>query len=312
MAHLVTTRFVAGLDFQRSLRCTFAAPTVQRAGRPQPGLAAFSIRAFSLASRPTATSVTVGLPSWPNSDDGRSNSTPTAQRPPSERLFEDPYASFFAAAGAHAHESTQRFLDLPFFRDGVRLRTRYIDDAVREGLNAGLDQVVLLGAGFDARGLRMAGVDARGASVARFVPRTLYQARVPRGPAVPTPDPFIFVARVGDVGWRTPRRGLRGGARGVDDRAARSSLLPSKEGDGGGLFYPRRCLAFVEIVHGCWLNAACRLAHPDRRHGRFRLDLRAPYEHQFYMADEGARREAPAAVHAVVRHPSLHRTLMPR
>ena len=76
-------------------------------------------------------------------------------RPEAERLFEDPYAAMFAAAGAQAAEATQRFLDLPFFRDGVRLRTRFIDDAVRDGLAAGLDQVVLLGAGFDARGLRM-------------------------------------------------------------------------------------------------------------------------------------------------------------
>jgi methyltransferase (TIGR00027 family) len=88
-----------------------------------------------------------------------------AQRPAADRLFDDPYASFFAAAGAHAAESTQRFLDLPFFRDGVRLRTRYIDDAVREGLNAGLGQLVLLGAGFDARGLRIPEVHARRVSV---------------------------------------------------------------------------------------------------------------------------------------------------
>jgi methyltransferase (TIGR00027 family) len=88
-----------------------------------------------------------------------------ALRPEGGRLFDDPYASLFAAAGAHAAESTQRFLDLPFFRDGVRLRTRYIDDAVREGLKAGLDQLVLLGAGFDARGLRMPEIAARRASV---------------------------------------------------------------------------------------------------------------------------------------------------
>jgi methyltransferase (TIGR00027 family) len=88
-----------------------------------------------------------------------------ARRAQAERLFEDPYAATFATAGAHVAESTQRFLDLPFFRDGVRLRTRFIDDAVREGLAAGLDQVVLLGAGFDARGLRMPEIGARGASV---------------------------------------------------------------------------------------------------------------------------------------------------
>jgi hypothetical protein len=66
--------------------------------------------------------------------------------PANERLFVDPYASAFAAAGAHCAESTQRFLDLPFFRDGIRIRTRFIDDCVRESLAAGLDQVVLLGA----------------------------------------------------------------------------------------------------------------------------------------------------------------------
>ncbi len=87
------------------------------------------------------------------------------RRPPAERLFEDPYASFFAAAGAHAAESTQRFLELPNFHDAVRLRTRCIDDAVRDGLAAGLDQVVLLGAGFDARGLRMPEIAVRRASV---------------------------------------------------------------------------------------------------------------------------------------------------
>src|SRR5262245_2989141 len=37
-----------------------------------------------------------------------------ASRPDGERLFADPYASAFAAAGAHVAESTQRFLDLPF------------------------------------------------------------------------------------------------------------------------------------------------------------------------------------------------------
>ncbi len=87
------------------------------------------------------------------------------ERPVAERLFEDPYGAFFREAGAHAAEATQRYLDLPFFRDGVRLRTRFIDDAVRDGLAAGLSQVVLLGAGFDMRALRLPEVAARGASV---------------------------------------------------------------------------------------------------------------------------------------------------
>lgn len=77
-----------------------------------------------------------------------------ALRSPDERLFDDPYAAHFRAAGAHAEEGTQRYLSLPFFRDGIRLRTRFIDDALVDGLAAGLDQVILLGAGFDARALR--------------------------------------------------------------------------------------------------------------------------------------------------------------
>lgn len=76
-------------------------------------------------------------------------------RPPEERLFADPYASLFRPEGADVIEATQRYVDLPFFREGVRLRTRFIDDAVREHVAGGLRQVVILGAGFDTRGLRM-------------------------------------------------------------------------------------------------------------------------------------------------------------
>ena len=88
-----------------------------------------------------------------------------ALRPEEDRLFDDPYASLFVAAGAHTAEATQRFVDLPFFRDGIRLRTRFIDDCVRDGLAAGLAQLVLLGAGFDTRGLRMPEIADHRASV---------------------------------------------------------------------------------------------------------------------------------------------------
>jgi methyltransferase (TIGR00027 family) len=87
-----------------------------------------------------------------------------SELPVAERLFEDPYAPVFAAAGAHAAEGTKRFLDLPFFRDGIRLRTRGIDDFVRDGLAAGVHQLVLLGAGFDMRGMRMPEVAAHRAT----------------------------------------------------------------------------------------------------------------------------------------------------
>jgi hypothetical protein len=79
------------------------------------------------------------------------------ERPASERLFEDPYAALFSAGGAHASEEASRFLQSPFFVDAVRVRTRFIDDFLREGLASGVCQVVLLGAGFDTRGLRLPG-----------------------------------------------------------------------------------------------------------------------------------------------------------
>jgi methyltransferase (TIGR00027 family) len=89
-----------------------------------------------------------------------------AELPPKDRLFDDPYARHFLAAGEHAREATERYLSLPFFRDGIRLRTRFIDDEVRAALRAGARQLVLLGAGFDARGMRLA--EATTAGVVTF------------------------------------------------------------------------------------------------------------------------------------------------
>jgi len=81
-------------------------------------------------------------------------------RPPHERLFDDPYASLFRALGAHAEAGTKRYLDLPFFRDGIRIRTRFIDDVLGMALDTGRDQVVLLGAGFDTRAHRVPAIAA--------------------------------------------------------------------------------------------------------------------------------------------------------
>jgi methyltransferase (TIGR00027 family) len=87
------------------------------------------------------------------------------ERPASERLFDDPYAALFSAGGAHASEGTSLFVQAPFFVHAVRLRTRFIDDFLREGLASGVRQVVLLGAGFDTRGLRLPEIAACQASV---------------------------------------------------------------------------------------------------------------------------------------------------
>lgn len=85
-----------------------------------------------------------------------------AELPEGERLFEDPCARIFAAAGEHAKEGIERFLSLPFFRDGIRLRTRHIDDVVRDAVLRGTRQLVLMGAGFDARALRLPEVARHG------------------------------------------------------------------------------------------------------------------------------------------------------
>jgi len=69
-------------------------------------------------------------------------------------LFTDPFAKHFVAAGVHAAEGTKRYLDLPFFREGVRLRTRFIDDFVRDAMRDS-EQLVILGAGFDMRAMRL-------------------------------------------------------------------------------------------------------------------------------------------------------------
>ncbi|HEY3816072.1 MAG TPA: SAM-dependent methyltransferase [Polyangiaceae bacterium] len=88
-----------------------------------------------------------------------------SDRPAPDRLFHDPYAAIFRAAGQHAAEATARMLALPLLRDAIRLRTCFIDDFVRDGLSAGVTQLVLFGAGFDARGLRMPEIRAHGARV---------------------------------------------------------------------------------------------------------------------------------------------------
>src|SRR5438132_10435805 len=77
-----------------------------------------------------------------------------SELPEDQRLFEDPYAHLFAG-GSAADEAVQLFLSAPVFRDHVRLRTRFIDDAVRAALAAGVAQIINLGVGFDCRTLRL-------------------------------------------------------------------------------------------------------------------------------------------------------------
>ena len=86
---------------------------------------------------------------------------------PARRLFDDPYAlallsgtlrtfarlACFPILGRLVHGVLE--LGWPYTRSSGVVRTRAIDDSVRQGIKGGARQLVLLGAGFDSRGLRL-------------------------------------------------------------------------------------------------------------------------------------------------------------
>jgi methyltransferase (TIGR00027 family) len=90
----------------------------------------------------------------------------TQEQPP-RRLFNDPFA-FVLLSGSYrmfarlAHfpilrKLTYSILDLavPYSRSSAVVRTRAIDDLVRDAIRSGARQLVLLGAGLDSRGCRL-------------------------------------------------------------------------------------------------------------------------------------------------------------
>lgn len=89
-----------------------------------------------------------------------------SMRPPSRRLIEDPQSRHFvehpALRAALAHPVTAdaalRVFDRVWggLHAHIALRVRYADDACSAAVDAGLDQLVLLGAGFDTSCLRLA------------------------------------------------------------------------------------------------------------------------------------------------------------
>src|SRR6185436_3328813 len=86
------------------------------------------------------------------------------RRPP---LFHDPFATAFVppnlqaalrvARVPFAHRLLSRYADrrAPGARTSAIARTRFIDDVVRARLDAGVRQLVILGAGFDCRAHRL-------------------------------------------------------------------------------------------------------------------------------------------------------------
>jgi methyltransferase (TIGR00027 family) len=69
-------------------------------------------------------------------------------------LYSDPYSS--RVAGAQGRVMSRRFLSrLPELRDMVAARTRDLDDRMSDAVNAGVRQVVTVGAGLDVRPFRL-------------------------------------------------------------------------------------------------------------------------------------------------------------
>jgi methyltransferase (TIGR00027 family) len=89
--------------------------------------------------------------------------------PAEMRLIDDPYGLVFGAPYGKGMAAFSRVMPLAaraLFRRGrlfafagwLQLRTRIIDDTLREFVRAGGRQVVILGAGYDARALRLSGL----------------------------------------------------------------------------------------------------------------------------------------------------------
>ena len=93
-----------------------------------------------------------------------------------------------------------------------------------------------------------------------------------------------------------------------------AGLIASSPRSRGGprLLHPRCELAFVEVAQRFEVHAARLLAHPDRRHWRYRRERRAAPERELDVAGEAAAREAPAVADAIPRHAPLHGALEAR
>jgi methyltransferase (TIGR00027 family) len=94
-----------------------------------------------------------------------------SSRSPATRLFEDPLAQTFLGWRFRWALRVSRLPGVgavwpwslvdghwPGPRGTVSVRTRYIDDLVREALRRGVNQIVILGAGFDSRAYRIQGI----------------------------------------------------------------------------------------------------------------------------------------------------------
>jgi len=114
-------------------------------------------------------------------------------RPRKERLFDDRFACRFLPPvwrgiiellrlpGLGSAVLAMRERQFPGVMGNLFCRTRFIDDALRDALGKGLDQVVILGAGFDSRAYRIPGIEQTSVfEVDHPAPQAQKQARLKR------------------------------------------------------------------------------------------------------------------------------------
>jgi methyltransferase (TIGR00027 family) len=94
-----------------------------------------------------------------------------SRKPEDERICCDPYAVYFSnpetlAFAASNPEKTKEMSEyyerlFPGLGNSVRARVRYFDDFVKNSLEEGLKQLVILGAGYDTRAYRIEGLKGK-------------------------------------------------------------------------------------------------------------------------------------------------------
>lgn len=76
------------------------------------------------------------------------------EKPENERLFSDPYAD--ELTDKEGWKLALKFtLWYPYMPKFISVRTRYIDDFVKESIHKGIGQLIIFGAGFDTRSIRL-------------------------------------------------------------------------------------------------------------------------------------------------------------
>ena len=91
-----------------------------------------------------------------------------SRKPEGERICYDPYAVHFinpetlafAAANPEKSKAMSECYErlFPGLANSIRARVRYFDDFVKQSLEEGLEQLVILGAGYDTRAYRIEGL----------------------------------------------------------------------------------------------------------------------------------------------------------